>query len=500
MTVIKPPQNSNYYEPTRKKSANRLRVGGTGYGFASISVPSSPPSNILIGDVGTLTSVANVWMANANAVFSNQTLLIKAGQTLSIDIISCNNYGIINNYGTVIVKNGENLLCNSGSTFNNYGNLTINLYSNFVMNRGTITNNNGASILNQGSVSLTSTTFTNSQTATVTNNNLWTTTGMSIINNNGSLTNGSNGQMYLNNSSSINQLVNDGSSITNLGQFIADSQSPINIKAGTYTNNGGATLTVCYFFYYTTKALINAGIIIFNKGQLIFTGANLIIEKTGHVINNCVTTSGFCFNSLEINGGLFTNQAGATAISNSLIMNGGRIDNSSTFTINSTATSGVVESSTITNNNGGTFNLSSCTFFATITNNSGCTINLIPNNSSDTSICLILSVNSLLVNNGTINCNTSISLGGVIQNTSVIKNTGSIIFNNNNQFISNYGAIYVYSGGQITVSSPSYTGCSIHLNNSSTISVANGTSCGTGTINPLITISGSGTQNSNCPV
>lgn len=40
MSHNKPPQNPHYYQPIRKYSGSRMRVGGPGYGF----VPPAPVS------------------------------------------------------------------------------------------------------------------------------------------------------------------------------------------------------------------------------------------------------------------------------------------------------------------------------------------------------------------------------------------------------------------------------------------------------------------------
>ncbi len=137
------PQNSNYYEPGRKKSASRpLRTGGSGYGPTPtmVSLPSPPPSTTLtLNDIGAVQTYPNVWTLTQSYKITGQTLTIAAEQTLIINISGNKKEFIIDNNGN-----------NTGTLTNNGVLITTQTTNLHIVNNGII-NNNAIIELNSGS-------------------------------------------------------------------------------------------------------------------------------------------------------------------------------------------------------------------------------------------------------------------------------------------------------------------------------------------------------------
>ena len=150
------PQNTNYYEPGRKKSASRpSRTGGLGYG-PTLTMVSPPPSTTLtLNDIGAVQTYTNVWTLTQSYKITGQTLTIAAEQTLIISgnkiefIIdnNGNNTGTLTNNGVLITTQITNLHIVNNGIINNNAIIELNSGSTIHNLSGSYFNNNGKPVV-----------------------------------------------------------------------------------------------------------------------------------------------------------------------------------------------------------------------------------------------------------------------------------------------------------------------------------------------------------------
>jgi hypothetical protein len=302
--------------------------------------PPCPPCSL---DTIAIEGPANTWTTNSVVtILSCQTLTILVGQILNIDN-NFNNYGTIQNSGSVylnsftftnynggiinnnaggIINNisGVNLQNDLGGTINNNGTVytgTVNNYGtinnnatgslqiqgNTLNSNGIITNNTGGVISMVGNGLNNNGILTNHIGATITNDINW----FNLISNYGTFTNYGIITLYASPSltsafQNIATLINDGTSatITNFSSSAINNLSGgtiTNTNSATITNNSGGTIT------NINGAIINnkfSGIITNNSGA---TFAN----TTATFNNYSVTESAVFTNNGTYTGNLPTN-------------------------------------------------------------------------------------------------------------------------------------------------------------------------------------------------
>ena len=149
------PQNSNHYEPSRKKSASRpLRTGGLGYGYYSTAPPPSPPSPTIIltylpntvpstflwdGVTFTLSSVvANTYSAsttfNPSTTVPYSTNLVQATIGNSVTSFAASAFGGCSALTSVTIGNSVTSI--GASAFNSCSALTSVTIGNSVTSIG----------------------------------------------------------------------------------------------------------------------------------------------------------------------------------------------------------------------------------------------------------------------------------------------------------------------------------------------------------------------------
>ena len=320
------------------------------------AVPPCPPCSL---NTIAIEGPANTWTTSSIVtILPCQTLTILAGQTLNINN-NFNNYGTIQNSGTIYTNNGTFTNYNGGIINNNVGGI---IYNN--VGAGTILNDLGGTINNNGTIYAglftaggNSGTINNNATGsfqiqvnTFSNNGIITNNTGGVITvsigvgltNNGILTNHIGATITSTNS--LNS--NNSGTFTNYGIITLDSTSGFQIfaplindgtsatitNAGTFTNFSGGTIT------NTNSATItnNSGATIINTGGTITnTNSATITNNSGATITNGVAFSGGIINNQ--NSGIITNNAGAT-FANVAIFNNYSLTESAVFTNNGTYT------------------------------------------------------------------------------------------------------------------------------------------------------------------
>jgi len=304
----------------------------------------------------------------------------------------------------------------------------------------------------------------------------------------------------INNSGTINNnffgtfIPNAGDTITNSGTInnsggtINNNRSGIMTNSGTITNSGG-TINNYIGNIYNTGTISNNSGTVNNFGYL----SNIGTITNSDIINNAGTILSPC--NYIGNGGIITNNSGATINNTGTIASYETINNSGTINNNvegiiTNYFGGVITNSGTINNAGGTINN---TLSGTITNSGTITItksgiinnlgsiinsNTISNSSGKINNSGYFSNTGTVTNSDTINNTGYIGNGGIITNNSgaTINNSGTI---SSYGTITNSGTIINYSGGTIN----KVTGGPISNNPSPfnfTVGITNSNQCGDG--------------------
>lgn len=215
--------------------------------------PPIPPCPSCSLDTIAIEGPANTWTTNSDVtILPCQTLTILAGQTLNIEN-NLNNYGTIQNSGTILTNNG---------LFTNYSGGIIN------NNVGGVINNN----VGTGSLQ-------NDLGGTINNNGTVYADNFTLDGNSGTFNNNATGLLYILN----NTLVSSGIINNNTGGVIDMNQGGIS-NSGILTNHIGATITN-------------------SNGSVTTNDAGATIANYG-VFNNYVSQS-----AVFINNGTYTGNA-----------------------------------------------------------------------------------------------------------------------------------------------------------------------------------------------
>jgi len=183
--------------------------------------PPAPPCPPCSLDTIAIEGPTNTWTTNSNiTILPCQTLTILAGQTLNIEN-NLNNYGTVQNSGTIVTNNGFFTNYSGGIINNNVGGLiNTNVGAGFLQNDlGGIINNNGTIEADDFTVGGNSGTFNNNATG------LLQIQGNSLANN-GIITNNTGGVISV-----YSGLTNIGILTNHIGATISNSIG-FNIKNG----------------------------------------------------------------------------------------------------------------------------------------------------------------------------------------------------------------------------------------------------------------------------
>jgi hypothetical protein len=374
-------------------------------------IPPCPPCSL---DTIATEGPANTWTTNSNiTILPCQTLTILVGQTLNIDN-NLNNYGIIQNSGTIITNNGLFTNYSGGIINNNVGGvINNNLGTGFLQNDlgGTI-NNNGTFFAgfanNDGTINNNATGLINIQSNALTSHGIITNNTGGVIYVYSGLTTYSGATLTNHIGATINNsgtIIND-STFTNFGTITTTTNTAIITNTATITNSASGVINI------VSSSSIN------NTGTGTITNAGTIAASTGGVITNTGTITNS--NTITANSGTITNNSGGI-INNT---------NSGTITTNSSSINNIA-GGTINNNAGGIINIniaSGISNFGTITN----------------------SVGGAITNSGTIINDSTFTNFGIITNVLVIQNSALLTNDGASATITNAGTITNFSGGTIT--------------------------------------------------
>jgi len=247
--------------------------------------PPPPPCPPISLDTIATEGPVNTWTTNSNVtILPCQTLTILAGQTLNIEN-NLNNYGTIQNSGTILTNNG---------TFTNYSGGIINNNVGCVINTnvgvGNLQNDLGGTINNNGTIFATD---VGQNYGTINNN----ATGLINIQGNslityGIITNNTGGVIYAFSGTGLSIY---GGILTNYGIITLDSTTVFQIYAPLINDGTSATIT-------------NAGTITnFSGGTITNTNSATITNNSGATITN---SSGAIINNKH--SGIINNKSGAT--------------------------------------------------------------------------------------------------------------------------------------------------------------------------------------------
>ena len=297
-----------------------------------VPLPPPPPCPPISLDTIATEGPANTWTANSNVtILPCQTLTILAGQSLNIEN-NFNNYGTIQNSGTIDTNNGTFTNYNGGIINNNVGGIINNNVG------GNINNNVGGTINNNGTIYAGG--FTIGGNSGTINNNA---TGYfnilgNTFTNNGIITNNTGGVITV----SIGVgLTNNGILTNHIGATITSTNSLNSNNSGTFTNYGIITLDSTSSFQIfaplindgTSATITNAGTITNNSGGTITnTNSATITNNSGGTITN---SSGAIINNKH--SGIINNKSGATFANTTATFNN-YVSDSAVFTNNGTYT------------------------------------------------------------------------------------------------------------------------------------------------------------------
>jgi outer membrane autotransporter protein len=264
--------------------------------------PELPDSDIGLEPGDTLTINAggvannNYTISNSGAIFNKSGGVFNNWETLDNNPDgSITNSGVINNCCTFInsgalVNNSDGLLNNDGEftnngSFTNMGTLTSNDWSN-LDNLGTITNMTGGNIvINSGGA--------------ITNDGTLTNSGVITVNEDGGL---NNWRAITNNSEGT---------ITNRGYLV---------NSGDITNNGVITSSGT-IYNYDSGTLTNSGTL-HNSGSI--RNEAVIVNASGGILTNSGTITNTSAGTIT-NSGMIINESGATITNRGIFTNNGTI-------------------------------------------------------------------------------------------------------------------------------------------------------------------------------
>ncbi|MCW3084495.1 MAG: C-terminal target protein [Bacteroidetes bacterium] len=212
-------------------------VGGV---WAATGVNVAPPSGYTAGTIyiqtGTTVTVAATPLSEGYLYINGGSLSINPGVTFTVA------------NGT----NANDLNIVSGSVINN-GTLSLATTSIGVSNSGTLTNNLGGTVNMNGAT----TTITNNAGAVLTNSGTMLNGGTNVLTNNGTI---NNNLTFTNNGT-----ITNNNAINNAGTFIQSSTAFTNAAAGVLTNYSILTIS-------STKTLVNNGTIVNATAGVINSG------------------------------------------------------------------------------------------------------------------------------------------------------------------------------------------------------------------------------------
>jgi hypothetical protein len=426
--------------------------------------------NISLDSIATKND--STWTLKAETTISDcQTLTIDVGVYFVIpeNLILFNN-GIIVNNGSIDI----NYVLVNGGTIKNTG--IVNIKKSFT-NLNTIDNNGTLNIIGSSSYFFNSGTITNKSENTLNSYGTIFNTGIFINLNDSVIINETNA--IFTNSEVVTFYLR--SSFINSGKF---NNNKTTFNDGTFTNNIGGTLTstsVEFSNTQNTSTFTNNGILIVSSGKfIIYSGNN---SGTITVTTTGTTNTEFFISTIPstpvfINTGTITSTNSKFSISSFI--------NKNIITIRKTLDASVIyrDLSTVsTIVNEGVFNIIGALYFldtsSSFTNNTG--------GKFTNSLGGKLEIKGNLTNNSDYFINTGTG-------STISTNTGStILLDSNSVIVNSSGKFYNVDSAIINLNGGSF-------NNTGTFSIGGGTSsCTVGVITGGM-ITGTGTQDTNCPV